>query len=236
MTLALFDIDGTLMRSGGAGREAMVMAATEVFGRPDAFEGVSFAGSLDPSILRDALARIGQQPDPALALAFRRAYYRALRATMSRALDQDRAALCPGVPAAVEACRVRGSLGLLTGNWRRGARIKLGALDFWAPFAGEVGAFGDDGTVRGALPPVAWRRARRRGLKARRVLVIGDTPADVACARAGHVALAEHGVEVLAVAVGTGFSTREALVASAPDLLVDDLAVGLTRLLELMDG
>lgn len=234
MTLALFDIDGTLMRSGGAGRQAMVAAATQVFGRPDAFDGVSFAGSVDPNILRDARDRAGLAVDSASALAFRRAYYRALRASMAAALDQGRAALCPGVVQAVEACRQRGPVGLLTGNWRRGARIKLETLDFWAPFVGEIGAFGDDGSVRDELAPVAWRRARRRGLRPRRLLIIGDTPADVGCARAGAAALADQGVEVLAVAVGTGFATREELVASAPDLLIDDLAVGLDGLLALL--
>lgn len=224
--LVLFDIDGTLLKTGGAGREAMVVAMDRLFGRPDAFDGVSFAGAVDPGIVGEALDRIGQVATPAVISTFRRAYFSALRRSLARAGAEGRTSLCPGVREAVEALRGRATLGLMTGNWRRSAAQKLDAVSLGEPFSGAVGAFGDDAAVRDALLPFAVRRATRRGPRPGVVIVIGDTPADVGAARAGAAALGRHGPEVIAVAVNTGFSTREALVRSEPDLLLEDLACG----------
>lgn len=234
MSLVLFDIDGTLLRSGGAGRAAMVEAMDALYGRPDAFDGVSFAGAVDPGIVSEALARVGVAPTPRELGRVRARYQRLLARAMPRAVAEGRATLCPGVREAVAGVGARASIGLMTGNWTTGARIKLEAAGLWEPFASTPGAFGDDAAERDSLLPYAWRRARRRGLAPRRVLVIGDTPADVSAARAGARALGPRGPEVLAVAVCTGFATREALVASAPDLLLEDLAAGLEAVLALL--
>ena len=234
MILSLFDIDGTLLRTQGLGRAAMIEAATVVLGRPDAFDQVSFAGAVDSGAVSAAIQGVGIDPSPEVLGRFRRVYTEALR--QGFAASPGRASLCPGARAAVTAMKNQGQVGLLTGNWRIGARIKLGSLDMWRPFEGRPGAFGDDAHLRNDLLPFAVRRARARGHKPRRVLIIGDTPADVECARAGAVAMGRAGPEVVAVAVCTGFSTREALVDSAPDVLIEDLIAGLPQLLALTRG
>ncbi len=106
-------------------------------------------------------------------------------------------------------------VGLLTGNFEPGARIKLGHFDLWRRF--RFGAFGDDHLDRRALVPVAIARAREAGVPAvadGRVVVIGDTPLDVDCARA-------HGAR--AVAVATGPFNRAALEATGADVVVNTL-------------
>jgi phosphoglycolate phosphatase-like HAD superfamily hydrolase len=113
-------------------------------------------------------------------------------------------------------------VGLLTGNWREGARLKLSAINLW--WEGPS-AFGDDAVDRNHLVPVARRRAVEQGHPVRRVVVIGDTPKDVECARAGGA---------IAVAVKTGFATVESLEQSQPDLLLSDLDQGLDALLALL--
>lgn len=231
MTLFLFDIDGTLMRSGGAGREAMVTAMDRCFGAPDAFDGVSFAGAVDPGIVGEAFARAGVAATPENLRAFRRTYLRALRPLLAQRLGEGRAAPCPGVREAVATVGAASPIGLMTGNWRRGADLKLGLLDLHTPFQGGIGAWGDDAPERDALLPYAWRRARRRGLAPRRIVVIGDTPNDVRAARAGAAAL--RGPEVVAVVVETGFATREELVASQPDWMFPTMADGLDALVRL---
>jgi phosphoglycolate phosphatase-like HAD superfamily hydrolase len=125
-------------------------------------------------------------------------------------------------------------VGLLTGNWIEGARAKLDALGLLGDFQGCVGAYGGDAGERDALVPIAVRRARRRWGSVSRVVVIGDTPADVQCARAGEQVLVEQGVEVRAVAVETGFSSAKALRIAKPDLQISDFISGREELLSLI--
>ncbi len=231
MNLVLFDIDGTLLRTGGAGRAAMVEAMRALHGRPDAFDDLSFAGAVDPAIVSVALRRAGVEPTPRRLSRLRSRYVQALEGEMARAVREGRSVLCPGVREAVSALEGRAQVGLMTGNWSAGARVKLERMDLWAPFAGQPGAYGDDAPDRDALMPFAWRRALRRGRAPRRVVLVGDTPSDVSAARAGARLLGPRGVEVVAVAVATGFAPREDLVASRPDLLLDNLADGLDALL-----
>ena len=225
-TLFLFDIDGTLLRTGGAGRRALSLATGRLFGRPDAFEGESFAGAVDFGLADRALRRIGVAPTPRRVGRLRATYVRFLRRTLQEHVGAGSAASCAGVPAAVALAREHGALGLLTGNWREGARAKLDAVGLWADFGGAVAATGSDARVREALLPIALRRARRRGLSVGRVVVIGDTPADVRCARAGIATLGSRAPALVTVAVATGVVSREALVPAEPDLLLDDLASG----------
>ena len=227
--LVLFDIDGTLLNSGGRGRAAMIASASALFGRPDLFDELSFAGAVDSGIVARAMYSAGIAPTPRRMGRMRATYARRLR----RDLYANPGALCPGVPQVVEATRRSAKVGLLTGNWPEGARIKLAAHGIGDDFAGCVGAYGDDAVDRNLLVPFAVRRARRRWGEIRRVVVIGDTPADVACARAGAVSMGSAGPEVVAVAVETGFSTPDQLRDAGPDLQLPDLASGLEALLQL---
>lgn len=228
VNLVLFDIDGTLLRSLGSGRGAMAQAADELYNRPDLFDDLSFAGAVDLQIVSRALAEGGLPPTGRRVGRLRRLYVRRLK----RALLSDQGDVCPGVHRAIEAVSTRAKVGLLTGNWREGAQAKLAAFGLLDSFAGCVGSYGGDAMERDSLVPIAVRRAQRRWGMPRRVVVIGDTAADVRCARAGAAALP--GVEVFAVAVATGFASIEALQAAGPDLLLNDLDEGLPALMDLL--
>jgi len=229
--LVLFDIDGTLCSTEGAGRRAMAQAADELFGRPDLFEGLSFAGAIDGEIARRALAHAGIPPTDRRVGRLRAAYLRRLVRGLAPGLGR----IHPGAGQAVQgAVRAGAAVGLLTGNWRQGAELKLRHFDLWRLFPAGLGAFGADAPDRLGLVPVAWRRAWRLGLRPDRILVVGDTPNDVACARAGERALGPDGPRVLSVGVTTGFATEQALRAARPDLLVADLDQGWEALVALL--
>ena len=222
--LFLFDIDGTILSTRGAGREALDEAFLRVCGWPDATRGVPIGGSTDGAIVRGVAARFGHDwtdgPAPYDEAAFEDAYLTALR---RRLAVPGRVELCPGVVEILDALAGRAHLALLTGNWVAGARVKLGAVGLADRFG--VGAYGGDAVDRNALVPVAQRRADAAGLCYARTVVIGDTPADVACARAGGA---------LAVAVETGHGDVADLVAAGPDLQVPDLARGHAAVLGLL--
>jgi phosphoglycolate phosphatase-like HAD superfamily hydrolase len=222
VTLFLFDIDGTLVKTDGAGREAMALAARELYGR-DLFDGFSFAGGVDWGMTHEALERAGIRPTRRQITSFRMRYLSHLRRTMT----PGKGTTMPGIATALPALAARGRLGLLTGNWRQGAEVKLRAHGLWDHFYPRASAFGGDAPRRDDLLAVAWKRARRLG-ELRHIVVIGDTPADVRCARA---TLPDSGVRVTAVAVRTGFATEEELVRAQPDLLIADLEHGLPALL-----
>jgi len=217
MMLMLFDIDGTLLRAGGSGRKAMNDAFDETFGVANAFRDVSFAGSVDPQIFSQACGTAQVVVQPGDLERFQRNYITALDHRLREAGEAYR--LLPGVPDVLDQAAALGCCALLTGNWRIGAFRKLHDFALWDRFA--FGVFGGDGQVRDDLVPVARRRAQELGLSVDRVVVIGDTPADVQCARAGDAEV---------VAVKTGWSSEEALIASAPDLLIEDFVQGAAEL------
>jgi phosphoglycolate phosphatase len=219
-TLFLYDIDGTLISTDGAGRASLNEAFEDLFGVADAFNGVRFGGRTDPGITGQAFANAGLEPTPERRARLQARYLQRLE----ESLLPGRVRSLPGIDGAIAATARRGTNALLTGNWLAGARVKLGALDLWERFA--FGAFGDDSPDRNDLVPVAVERARARGLTVERVVVLGDTEADVACARAGGA---------IAVAVETGWSPRAQLEAAEPDLLIPDLERGLEALLALLD-
>ena len=230
MTLVLFDIDGTLLNSGGAGRWAMSMAAGELYGRPGMFDACSFAGAVDSGIVAEAMAAAGISPTPRQMGLMQARYLRRLR----RRLNASPGWLCPGVESIVHAVSGRAKLGLLTGNWEPGARIKLDAHGLGSAFAGCVGAYGSDASTRDELLPFAVRRARRRWVNLERIVVVGDTEADIRCARAGAALLGPEGPQVIAVAVETGFASAERLAVEGPDLQLVDLVSGSQALLGLI--
>lgn len=216
MPLVLFDIDGTLLRALGLGVRAMEAAGRSLFGEGFSLRGVEIAGCIDPRIWRDAARQSGIADTGAEHERFRRAY----ADTLAGMIDAGEAVeALPGAVDLVEALRERPDVGLgvLTGNYPETGRLKLEAAGFdLAHF--QVNAWGSDGTDRRDLPPVAIRRHQERSgtsVAAHEVVIIGDTPHDVDCARA-------NGCRAVAVATGVRMD-RADLAAHEPDLLLDDL-------------
>ncbi len=220
MKLILFDIDGTLIRGGGAGRKAIEAAFVEVFGVADVsakMAGIELNGRTDPVIVR-AMAHNCGIPEETLADSFEavfETYLRHLKVNVSEAFP---AQLCPGLPGLLEAIEERKgmTLGLLTGNIEAGARIKLEPFDLNRYFA--AGGFGSDAEDRPEIARIARRKFEviaGRSIPPEDVLVIGDTVHDVHCG-------AVNGFRTLAVTTG-GVSASE-LATSNPDLLLEDLS------------
>ena len=225
--LVLFDIDGTLVLTGGAGLRAMMRAFAAVVGDPSALEGVPVAGRTDWIILMDGARRAGRELDDELFGRLREHYLASLREEIELPGHGVKSVM-PGVRDLLERLHsCQGVLlGLLTGNFIEGARIKLEHFDLWKYF--RCGAFGDDSPDRNALVPVAVARARRQGLPeiaADRVLVVGDTPHDIACARAAGAR---------AVGVATGLYSAEQLRERGADIVFEDLS-DTERFLELLE-
>lgn len=214
--LILFDVDGTLLRCGPQVRPIFAEAMKAVYGTAGDLDSYDFSGKTDQQIVLELLAGTGRAPAEAIAALPRmRALY---LESLERRLDRDGMEVLPGVEDLLAdlASRDGVALGLLTGNWRRGAEIKLSrfALDRFFRF----GAFGDDGIERNELPPVALARAGElfgRRFEAADALIVGDSTRDVACARA-------HGVPM--VGVTTGWTPAERLWRAGADRVVDSLA------------
>lgn len=216
MQLVLFDIDGTLVDCGGQSRRPFAEALLEVFGATGDLDDYDFSGKTDTRIVYDLMTGAGIEPARVLAgiEAVRACYLPRLEGS----LEAARMRLLPGVGALLEelAARPQVALGLLTGNWERGARIKLSRHDLNRYFA--FGSFGDGRLDRDELPPAAWAAARAatgRDFGPTDTLIVGDSLFDVACARA-------HAIPCLAVA--TGWTEAEALVAAGADWVLDDLS------------
>jgi phosphoglycolate phosphatase-like HAD superfamily hydrolase len=214
--LVLFDIDGTLISARGAGRRAMRAALERVFGAAGGIDQYDLRGRTDTRIVHDVMGALGWEPARVKERLddFFEAYLGVLSAEIG---DGGRVVTLPGVTAVVEglARSPDAALGLVTGNIEEGARIKLSPTGLWPRF--QVGAFGSDHMDRRRLPSLAVRRAQAllgATFTPRDVMVIGDTPHDIDCARA---------FGAVAVAVATGQYPREELVAENPDLFFEDL-------------
>lgn len=217
MRLALFDIDGTLMLSGGAGQRALIRALGEVFGLEDPLKGVRLHGQTDRVIVRDALSKAGR--GGAAESEYREVERRYLRYLAEEMPQSQEARLMPGVRPLLEALSAHADvvLGLVTGNLEAGARIKLGRFELNAFF--PLGGYGSDSSVRRDLVPIAMDRARKLhgcAFEALDVVVIGDTEKDVDCGR-------HNGVRTVAVA--TGGLSHEELGKASPDHLFHDFLV-----------
>jgi phosphoglycolate phosphatase len=211
--LVLFDIDGTLIRTAGAGVRGMNDAFERLHGRHDALRGVPVSGRTDRAILTEVFGRWNEELTDAVVAPLRDLYFEGLERELKVATGPGVGVL-PGVYEALDTLERDPSfaLGLLTGNFERGAEIKLAHFDLWRRF--RFGAFGDEHVDRRALVPVAVERARACGIAAAHVVVIGDTPLDVDCAHA-------HGAR--AVAVATGDYSLDELAATGAEIVVDTL-------------
>jgi phosphoglycolate phosphatase len=213
----LFDIDGTLVRAGGAGRKALNRAGVELYKKRNVCSELSLAGQTDKYNFREAHRRAtGKNPTPAQLERLHDAYLKHLPRYVKLALRNGTYELPLGIKGLLKRLSKEPGvvLGLGTGNMERGARIKLEPSGFNAYFL--FGGYGSDAFHRPTLLRRAVRRAKRwtkKPVPPGDVYVIGDTPLDVAAGKkAGYKT----------VAVGTGFAEWEALVASKPDHLARD--------------
>ena len=212
--LLLFDIDGTLIHSGGAGIHALKSAFKERFGFDEDLYGIEIAGMTDSGIVVSVLNKHKIPPTNENVSAFLDSYVHFL----SLELPRREGKLLPGVLELLERLKSRQHLvlALLTGNVSRGAQLKLEHYGVWHFF--EFGAFADDHRDRNELGRFARARAKEkhgREFAASEIDVIGDTPRDIACGKA-------LGARTIAVATGTW--DRDELAKHQPDFLIDDLS------------
>lgn len=213
--LLLFDIDGTLLNAGGIGREAKARAMQLMFGTDAGVRTFPFGGKTDFQIMLELMGDQYSRDD----IAARMDDFQVIFAEQMQALVADYPGTpLPGAMDLVNALRARPDvlLGIVSGNTSKTAPIKLQAAGYdplWFP----VGAYGNESPDRNDLPKFALQRAiehAKHDIAANDVIVIGDTVADVLCARA---------LGAMAVTVFTGFEEREKLIAAQPDVMLEDL-------------
>jgi phosphoglycolate phosphatase-like HAD superfamily hydrolase len=212
--LYLFDIDGTLITSGGAGETSFREAVAEICGGLAPLEGVTFAGNTDTGIARAVLIAASMEPTQENIMALLDAYL----GKLADRLHRHQGRLLPGIIPLLDRMKERAdcTLALLTGNLAAGAEVKLSHYGVWHYFG--FGAYADDHHLRNELGPVAMERALKlhgEHFTPDRIYVIGDTPRDIECGKA---------FGAVTVAVATGHSSREDLASHHPDFLFDDLS------------
>ena len=214
MRLVLFDIDGTLIRTGGAGVKAFAKVFLTEFNAVDGFERMKFAGRTDVSLVREFFSFHDIPPTPENFSRFFERYV----FWLDHILHETSGIVCPGVFDFIHALKALPEppvLGLLTGNVRLGAEIKLRRFGLWEIF--ETGGFADDHEERDHIAAIARERGQRltkRQLEDHEVLVIGDTPLDIRCARA---------IRAKVLVVATGGATLTELKQHGPDWAVENL-------------
>jgi phosphoglycolate phosphatase len=212
--LLLWDIDGTLVNTGGAGVESLKRMVRDRFGAADDLQDIEIAGKTDMSILRDILRKYEIEATDESLRGFAENYIAGLAAELPRCTGR----VLPGILELLTRTAQQPHIvhGLLTGNLRRGAQLKLEHYKLWQFFA--FGAFADDHHDRNELGAFAVRRALEatgETFAPDQIDVIGDTGHDIACGKA-------FGARTIAVA--TGSWPRERLAQHKPDFLFDDLS------------
>lgn len=218
--LVLWDVDGTLLTTSGIAQRAFDLAAAHVLGRPAGNHAVRMSGKTDPGIALEILTFAGVAEDEARRqLPEVLARLEAELASAAQAVRQE-GRVHAGAQELLARLHADPSVlqSVLTGNTAANAAVKLAAfgLDRWLDL--EVGAFGSDHHDRQMLVPLAVERAQRlrgRRFSPRQVWVVGDTPRDLACARAA---------EARCLLVATGRFSRDELAAAAPDHVLPDLS------------
>ena len=213
--LVLFDIDGTLIKTGGAGEKAFGKVCEQEFNVPDATRHLHFAGRTDPAIVRDFFKQFGIEPTPEHFARFFSAYVIWLEKILAT-LDGT---VLPGARELIgrfEAMPHKPVIGLLTGNIKQGAQLKLSHYRLWDLFS--MGAYGDDHEDRNQIAAIARDRGAEligEPVRGDEILVIGDTPRDIECGRA---------IKAKVLAVATGIFSVDQLRPLKPDWLVSNLA------------
>lgn len=219
MHVCLFDIDGTLVLTGGAGEKAMYAAFEEVFGTRPTIQ-VKMAGRTDRAIARELFDHLDVDHSLENWTKFRATYLRNLQEYLGR----HHGYVCPGIPEVLDRLRQHTgvAVGLLTGNLREGARHKLSHYRIYHHFEGAdamaLGGFGDEHCDRDLVAADALAAVQQKfngSIAPERVWVVGDTPLDIKCARA---------IGARAVAVATGSYSTDDLAKESPDLLFADLS------------
>jgi phosphoglycolate phosphatase len=213
MRLILFDIDGTLIDSGGAGTRSLNLAFKKVFSIEDAFHGISMAGKTDTQIMKEGLMKHGISTDGNLSKVVDN-YLRHLK----EEINNDRRHIKPGVHEILEKLSFikDAALGLLTGNLEPGARIKLEPFSLNQYF--PSGAFGSDDEDRNNLLPIAIKKFEelvRKKIDTDECIIIGDTPRDVECA---------HIYGAICIGVATGPYLLDELIEAGADYVLKDLS------------
>jgi len=216
MKLLLWDIDGTLVWTGGAGERALTLSMRENFGIDVNMEEIDYSGRTDVMIARILFAYYKVERTDENVQRFLDGYLEHLAAELPKG-DPEHTRVLPGIQKIVEAVHERDDLaqGLLTGNLPRGAETKLGFFELWSYF--RFGAFADSHHDRNELSPVALARAEEvtgETFEPEDIWVIGDTPHDIECGKA-------IGANTLAVA--TGKHDYDELEEASPDYLVENL-------------
>lgn len=212
MHALLFDIDGTLLRSGGAGQAAMERALDSVFGVTAPTEGINAAGRTDFAITSDLLVYHGLENSGENRQRFLEGYL----SFLPEELTAREGLVLPGVPEILAELTTRSTvhLGLLTGNLQQGAAVKLAHYNMASHF--RFGGFGDDHHSRDDVARAAAADAREKLERhPDSTWVLGDTPADVQCGRA---------IGATVVAVATGIYSAETLSDAQPDYLFEDFS------------
>jgi phosphoglycolate phosphatase-like HAD superfamily hydrolase len=214
MKFILFDIDGTLLDSGGAGTRSLNLAFEEIFAVKDAFRSISMAGKTDMQILKEGFVLHNIDCSNGYMPEFFRSYTKHLRENIGNSSGHIK----PGIREALRELQTQKGcvLGLLTGNIEAGARIKLDCFGINSYF--NVGAFGNDDEDRDRLLPIAVDKLYKQNsmqVSFRECVVIGDTPRDVSCSK-------PYGAFSLAVA--TGPYSAEALSDAGADVVFEDLS------------
>jgi phosphoglycolate phosphatase-like HAD superfamily hydrolase len=212
--LLLFDIDGTLISTGGAGIESLKVVIEKRYRARDDLSDIEIAGKTDSNIAADILRKYDVDPTPENIGGFLDEYVEHL----ARLLPQLRGHVLPGIFEILLRMKSKPDrvLALLTGNVERGAKLKLGHYGLWDYF--EFGAFADDHHDRNELGAFARQRAQDKHghqFDAAQIDVIGDTGHDIGCGKA-------FGARTIAVA--TGSWPRAKLSTYQPDFLFDDLS------------
>ncbi len=214
MKFILFDIDGTLLDSGGAGIRSLNLAFEEIFAVKNAFRTISMAGKTDPQILREGLHLHNIHCSNGIIPEFFRSYTRYLSENIANSSGHIK----PGIKEALRELQTQKGcvLGLLTGNIEAGAMIKLGRFGLNSFF--NVGAFGNDNEDRDRLLPVAVDKLYKQNstqVSFRDCVVVGDTPRDISCSK-------PYGA--FSVAVATGPYSSGALNEAGADAVFEDLS------------
>jgi len=213
MRLILFDIDGTLIDSGGAGVRSLDLALKDLFSIDNGFHGISMAGKTDTQIIKEGIMKHGLSANGTIDAVIK-AYLKYLR----REINNDRKHVKPGIYEVLEELKPLQDLGLglLTGNIEQGARIKLEPFRLNEYF--PAGAFGSDDEYRNNLLPIAVKRFEelfQQKIKADNCIIVGDTPRDVECA---------HIYGAICIGVATGPYSYDDLIEAGADYVAHDLS------------